>query len=71
MPACQLSSSGTWAAKDGQPSRNWAEGSGREQVSPVVRVEAMRCADFGPLFVRRAAFLEIGGFNESVLGAEI
>ena len=29
------------------------------------RVEAARCVDVGPLFVRRRQFLQIGGFNES------
>ena len=31
----------------------------------VPSVEAIRCADVGPLLVRRAHFLEVGGFNES------
>lgn len=30
-----------------------------------MRVEAMRCADFGPLFFRRRLFLSLGGFNET------
>ena len=36
----------------------------------VVRVEAIRCADVGPLVVRRSHFAAVGGFNESdtVLG---
>mmetsp|Transcript_34112 Transcript_34112/g.74886 ORF Transcript_34112/g.74886 Transcript_34112/m.74886 type:complete len:469 (-) Transcript_34112:310-1716(-) len=32
---------------------------------PNVSVEAMRCADVGPLFVARWAFEAVGGFNES------
>ena len=34
-------------------------------VDPTIHAEAMRCADFGPLFVRRRAFLDVGGFNET------
>ena len=40
----------------------------RKAVDPkwlVVRVEAMRCADVGPLLVRRSHFVEVGGLNES------
>ena len=31
----------------------------------VVQIEATRCADMGPLALRRESFLGVGGFNES------
>ena len=40
----------------------------RKTVDPkwlIVRVEATRCADVGPLLVRRLHFFEVGGLNES------
>ena len=38
---------------------------GEAAARMVPGVEAIRCADVGPLLVRRAHFLEVGGFNES------
>ena len=38
---------------------------GEAAARMVPSVEAIRCADVGPLLVRRAHFLEAGGFNES------
>lgn len=64
LPACNASARGTWAALDGQPSRDFV-GTHSPLVAPTIRVEAMRCADFGPLFMRTDLFRRIGGFNES------
>jgi len=64
LPICSTDAVGTFPARDGEMGRNFVrEGDGR--VAPLVRTEAMRCADFGPLFVRRSAFFAVGGYNES------
>ena len=60
MPVCRTNAT-SFPAADGQISAPPSE----MKATEFVRVEAMRCADVGPMFVRREAFLTVGGFNES------
>ena len=61
MPVCREKAA-PYPALDGQPTE---DPSARINAIDDIRVEAMRCADVGPLLARRAAFLQVGGYNET------
>merc|ERR1711920_1113277 len=49
----------------GNPRCVYSPGNGQPTYSAAIRVEATRCADVGPLFVRRTMFRAVNGYNET------
>jgi len=62
MPVCRTPLAG-WRAADGNEAFDPRRFPG--MIGQEIRVEAIRCADLGPVLVRTSIFLASGGFNES------
>ena len=61
MPVCRDKAK-PYPAKDGELTE---DPSLLYYMTDEVKVEAMRCADVGPLIARREGFLAVGGYNET------